>query len=262
MASEAQSAANRRNARNSTGPRTEAGKAASSRNAIRHGLASAQLILFDERQDDFERFYDDLRTAHAPADAAEDGLVERIAMASWRLRRVWRAEAAAVNAEALALARYRACAAARDAIAAELKIHPLGGKPMTPDEVRLAARDGADALSDNELEEAMTLDPVEGDEGFAAGRVNTVIWPARLTDLSRYEAASSARSAARRASSTAPGARRQMAIAAAKAAAEEMVLDAPRGGAQSDDRARTRGERAAGGGGGRFGRRACGAART
>jgi len=38
MATERQIAANRRNARNSTGPRTAAGKARSSRNARRHGL--------------------------------------------------------------------------------------------------------------------------------------------------------------------------------------------------------------------------------
>jgi hypothetical protein len=40
MASERQIAANRRNARNSTGPKTEAGKKRASRNALRHGLAS------------------------------------------------------------------------------------------------------------------------------------------------------------------------------------------------------------------------------
>jgi hypothetical protein len=39
MASEKQIAANRRNARKSSGPRSVAGKARASRNAIRHGLA-------------------------------------------------------------------------------------------------------------------------------------------------------------------------------------------------------------------------------
>ena len=42
MASERQRAANRRNARRSTGPRTTSGKAISSWNALRHGL-SAQI---------------------------------------------------------------------------------------------------------------------------------------------------------------------------------------------------------------------------
>ena len=203
MASAAQSEANRRNAQKSTGPRTEEGKAASSRNAIRHGLASAQLILFDERREDFEHFYDDLRTAHAPSDAAEDGLVERIAMASWRLRRVWRAEAAAINAEALSVARHRARAAARDAIAAELTAHPPGGKPMSPDEVRRAAHDGAAALTHDELEEAMTPEAVEGDEGSRRAASTPRSGPPGSMICRATRRHSSARSAAPPASSSA-----------------------------------------------------------
>lgn len=41
MATERQLAANRANAKRSTGPKTSAGRYASSRNALRHGLASA-----------------------------------------------------------------------------------------------------------------------------------------------------------------------------------------------------------------------------
>ncbi len=44
MASEKQIAANRKNAAKSTGPRTKNGKARSKMNALRHGLATSNLI--------------------------------------------------------------------------------------------------------------------------------------------------------------------------------------------------------------------------
>ncbi|MGC1764422.1 MAG: hypothetical protein WA769_15920, partial [Pseudolabrys sp.] len=44
MATEKQLAANRQNAKSSTGPRTEAGKRRSRRNAIRHGLTAQTVI--------------------------------------------------------------------------------------------------------------------------------------------------------------------------------------------------------------------------
>jgi hypothetical protein len=47
MASEKQIAANRRNARNSTGPKTIAGKKRASLNALRHGLSSQGLRTFE-----------------------------------------------------------------------------------------------------------------------------------------------------------------------------------------------------------------------
>jgi hypothetical protein len=52
MASEKQIAANRRNARNSTGPKTKAGKKRASHNALRHGLASQGLRAIDSEHVD------------------------------------------------------------------------------------------------------------------------------------------------------------------------------------------------------------------
>jgi hypothetical protein len=100
MASEAQIEANRRNAERSTGPRTREGKAAASRNALKHGLTARQVVIFDESRDDFARFHDEMREVLAPADAVEEQLVERIILCSWRLRRVSRAEAALFEAGA------------------------------------------------------------------------------------------------------------------------------------------------------------------
>lgn len=100
MASDAQISANRRNAKKSTGPKTAAGLAVASRNALRHGLTAEQLVVQEEEARDFVSFHDDLRAALAPADAVEEQLVERIVLCSWRLRRVCRAEAGITRRQA------------------------------------------------------------------------------------------------------------------------------------------------------------------
>ncbi len=56
MTSSAQAAANRRNAQNSTGPKTQQGKERARRNALRHGLAAEHVLLIDEDADDFTEF--------------------------------------------------------------------------------------------------------------------------------------------------------------------------------------------------------------
>ena len=100
MATEAQVAANRRNAGKSAGPRTAAGKAVASQNALSHGLTAEQIELFDERAEDLARFREELRRALDPADEMEEQLAERITLCAWRLRRAARLEAGLVNSEA------------------------------------------------------------------------------------------------------------------------------------------------------------------
>jgi hypothetical protein len=56
MAGEAQVLANRRNARQSTGPRTAEGKAVVSQNAVRHGLLGREVVIQGEDRGEFE-FY-------------------------------------------------------------------------------------------------------------------------------------------------------------------------------------------------------------
>lgn len=89
-----QAAANRRNATKSTGPRTPAGKAASSSNALKHGILSRGLVLdgTGETNEDFAAFLDALRQDLAPQDVLEERLVEQISVCYWRLGRVVRAE--------------------------------------------------------------------------------------------------------------------------------------------------------------------------
>ena len=62
MATLAKIEANRRNAKRSTGPKTVSGKVASSKNAMRHGLLSREIVLPDESAEDFARFSDRLAT--------------------------------------------------------------------------------------------------------------------------------------------------------------------------------------------------------
>jgi len=97
MTTDAQLAANRANAARSTGPKTSAGKERARRNALRHGMTGAQLVVFDEKAEDFARFNESLRAALAPADEFEEQLVERIVICHWRLRRTGRVEAAIIN---------------------------------------------------------------------------------------------------------------------------------------------------------------------
>lgn len=97
MTSEAKIEANRRNALKSTGPRTERGKERARLNALKHGMTAKQLVTRGENLADFARFGAELGAALAPADALERQLVEAIVLASWRLRRVWRTEAAVIR---------------------------------------------------------------------------------------------------------------------------------------------------------------------
>lgn len=80
--------ANRRNAQRSTGPRTEAGKDRSRRNAFKHGiLASALLNTGSEDAAAFDEFLIALQRDLAPVGILEETLVERIAICHWRHRR-------------------------------------------------------------------------------------------------------------------------------------------------------------------------------
>jgi len=97
MASEAQIAANRLNAQKSTGPRTAAGKARAARSSLWHGLTAASLVVLDEDEADFDNFHTWLMSDLKPVGELECSLVERIAVLSWRLRRVAKAEAALIN---------------------------------------------------------------------------------------------------------------------------------------------------------------------
>src|SRR4051812_7024444 len=99
--SDKQREANRRNALQSTGPRTLEGADASKLNAFRHGLRAVQVVVPGENPEDWETHRNALVTALAPHGAMETALAEQVAAKLWRLGRVVRLEADLItNAQA------------------------------------------------------------------------------------------------------------------------------------------------------------------
>ncbi|MDQ2775422.1 MAG: hypothetical protein M3Y57_10980 [Acidobacteriota bacterium] len=80
---------NRENSQHSSGPRTPAGKAASSRNSFKHGLYSKALVYPGENPAELDALKADLRAEHQPANTTEEILVNELAEQFWRIRR-WR----------------------------------------------------------------------------------------------------------------------------------------------------------------------------
>ena len=93
MSSQERIEANRANALHSTGPATPKGKARASRNSLKHGLLSREVVLGTEDRAEFEAFRDGLVADLAPEGDLEAVLAERIAGQWWRLKRVARMEA-------------------------------------------------------------------------------------------------------------------------------------------------------------------------
>jgi hypothetical protein len=87
MTSYRQTEANRRNALSSTGPRTEAGKLQSKRNAVRHGLTAETVIGSLEDAEDYSAFEAAIIADYDAQSAVERELVLRLASVLWRLRR-------------------------------------------------------------------------------------------------------------------------------------------------------------------------------
>ena len=98
MASAAQIAANRQNATRSTGPKTEAGKNNSSRNAVAHGLTATQLLLSTEEQAEFDDMREAMLEHCGPATRYEWILFEDTVRAHWLWTRAQCAHTAFLDA--------------------------------------------------------------------------------------------------------------------------------------------------------------------
>ncbi len=80
--------ANRRNALQSTGPRTETGKKTSSLNALRHGLTSRIVVLPTEDLAAYQRFSAEFLVDLAPETFPERQYAQTVIDTQWRLNRV------------------------------------------------------------------------------------------------------------------------------------------------------------------------------
>jgi hypothetical protein len=98
VATQKQIKANKQNSSKSTGPVTETGKAASSRNALSHGLTAERHFLEGEDPAEFAQLRAALVSQMQPVMAIEIDLVDRIARHMWRLKRVPAFEVAVISA--------------------------------------------------------------------------------------------------------------------------------------------------------------------
>jgi len=87
MATDRQIDANRANAQLSSGPRTDTGKAASSRNAATHSLTAKGLIILPGQEQAFTQTESDLRSTLLPAGPLQEIIFTRALESAWTLQR-------------------------------------------------------------------------------------------------------------------------------------------------------------------------------
>lgn len=100
--SEKQLEANRQNAQKG-GVKTPKGKAIVKYNALKHGLLAKEVVVTvgegAENPEEFNTLLEDLKAQLAPEGTLEEMLVEKIAVAYWRLRRAYRYEVGLIRSE-------------------------------------------------------------------------------------------------------------------------------------------------------------------
>ena len=90
MTTEKQLKANRQNTLKSTGPTSLEGKSRASKNAMKHGILSKNLVVSGEKTSEYQAFRQNLIETLQPEGAVETLLV--IACLAWRQRRAVQAE--------------------------------------------------------------------------------------------------------------------------------------------------------------------------
>jgi hypothetical protein len=180
---------NRRNARKSTGPRTEEGKQRSRCNAVRHGLTAETVIGALEDAEDYHAFEAAIIADYDAQSAVERELVLRLAGLLWRLRRATTMETGMFEIQANHLKEFRRAR----------QVHP------TSREVVYALVRGADSVSYDRISASHdTTDVTDAAPNSEPNAVGPVVDPAvelarcflrlanlpnfALDRLSRYEA--------------------------------------------------------------------------
>lgn len=92
MTTEIKAGANRANALKSTGPKSSKGKARSSKNALKHGLLSREVLLKGDNEAALVDLGRRMRLELDPQGPLEELLVDRIVSLAWRLRRAQQIE--------------------------------------------------------------------------------------------------------------------------------------------------------------------------
>ena len=100
-ASESKIRTNRQNAQKSTGPKTKQGKAIASRNALKHGLFTANIVIRSQHHcedpEEYNRLLASITDELKPETALQEHLVRRIANCLWRSNRAVIAETAEIK---------------------------------------------------------------------------------------------------------------------------------------------------------------------
>jgi len=92
MSSERRIRASRENGARSCGPKTPEGKRRSSLSSLRHGILAQTIVLEEEDGDAFSKLLRSFETEFVPQTPNEAAMIENLAVARWRLMRVWAIE--------------------------------------------------------------------------------------------------------------------------------------------------------------------------
>ena len=86
--SEAQLAANQKNAQSSTGPKTAEGKARARLNSVTHGYSGATVIIAASQMAAFNKHFDSFTTEYRPVGTTEEFLTHSLAEISWSAQQI------------------------------------------------------------------------------------------------------------------------------------------------------------------------------